>query len=522
MDPATSDHQPLRTRHGCVAAGHPVTADAGMAALRAGGNAFDAVLAALLAACVAEPVLASPGGGGFLLALPAGGDARLYDFFVHTPKQRRPPDEAQAFEVVTDWGTAQQAFHIGLGTAATPGMIAGLFAVHRELGRLPMPEIAAPAVAAARAGVEVSPFIAYLMTLVAPIYLRTPECRALFGDPAGGPLPAGARLVNPDLGDTLEALAREGEALFYRGPIAAAIARCSRERGGHLTLADLAAYRVARRPPLRLRYRGAELLTNPTPAAGGLLIAFGLALLAGHDLSALSFGSPAHLGLLARAQARTALARLQEGVPEGAEARWLAEEFLAPHRAALAAGLRARGTTHVSVVDAAGNAAAATVSNGEGCGELVPGTGMMLCNMLGEDDVNPAGPHGWPEDQRLASMMAPTALRLADGSLAVLGTGGSKRIRTAILQVVSNLVDFGMPLAAAIEAPRLHVEGEHLGFEAGLAEDAAAALRAAFPAHTAWPGRNMFFGGVHAVLRGPDGALLGAGDPRRAGVCRRA
>ena len=227
----------IRTARGCVAAGHPVTADAAMHALEAGGNAFDAVLAALLAACVAEPVLASPGGGGFILALPAGGEPRLYDAFVHTPLVRRPAADTVAREVVTDWGTAQQAFHIGLGCAATPGLVAGIFDVHRDLARLPMPTLAAPAVQAAREGVAVSPFMAYLLTLVAPIYLERPAARAIFGDPDDsselrGPVGAGGRLVNPDLGDMLECLAREGEGLFYRGDIAAAIVRQNRDAGG--------------------------------------------------------------------------------------------------------------------------------------------------------------------------------------------------------------------------------------------------------------------------------------------------
>ncbi|HEY8375698.1 MAG TPA: gamma-glutamyltransferase [Nannocystis sp.] len=508
------------TRRGCVAAGHPVTAAAAMEALAAGGNAFDAVLAALLAACVAEPVLASPGGGGFILALPAGGTARLYDAFVHTPGVKRPPADACVREVVTDWGTAQQAFHIGSGSAATPGLVAGLYAVHRDLARLPMPVIAAPAVRAAREGVVVSPFVAYLMTLVAPIYLGTPEARAIFGDPDGGPLRAGGRLVNPDLGDMLENLAREGEALFYRGEIAAAIDRHSRATGGHLTRGDLARYRVCVRAPLRLRYRHAELLTNPAPAAGGLLIAYALALLSRHDLRAMGFHSPEHVTLLARAQAATLRARAAAGFPrEGIEAVLLDPDHIAAAAAALTGPVRARGTTHVSVIDAAGNAAAATVSNGEGCGEIVPGTGMMLNNMLGEDDVNPAGPHAWPVDRRLSSMMSPTAIVRDDGALVVCGSGGSKRIRTAVLQVVSNLLDFRLPLRDAIAAPRLHVEDDHVSFEAGLSPEAAAALTRLFAAHTAWPAPNMFFGGVHSVLRAPDGRLEGHGDPRRDGHC---
>ena len=510
-----------RSPRGCVAAGHPVTAAAAIHALEAGGNAFDAVLASLFAACVAESVLASLGGGGFILTLPAGGQPRLYDAFVHTPLVRRPAAEARVREVVTDWGTAQQAFHIGLGCAATPGLVAGMFDVHRDLARLPMPVLAAPAVQAARDGVTVSPFVAYLMTLVAPIYLERPAARAIFGGPDAGPIAAGGRLVNPDLGDTLEQLARDGADLFYRGELAAAIARQSREAGGHLTRADLAAYRARARAPLRRRYRDATLLTNPTPAAGGLMIAFPLALFSGHVLKDMFFHSPAHVELLARAQAETVRARGAAGGPrEGAEAAWLDGPLLAAHAAALAGPLRSRGTTHISVIDAAGNAAAATVSNGEGCGEIVPGTGMMLNNMLGEDDVNAAGPHAWPLDQRLASMMAPTAIARDDGALLVAGSGGSKRIRSAILQVLSNVLDFGLPLRAAIDAPRLHVEEGHVSFEAGLPPAAAEVLTALFPGHTAWPAPNMFFGGVHSVMRDASGALSGHGDARRDGVCR--
>jgi gamma-glutamyltranspeptidase/glutathione hydrolase len=516
--------EPLRTARGCVAAGHPVTAAAAVRALQAGGNAFDAVLAALLAACVAEPVLASPGGGGFVLALPAGQQPRVYDCFVHTPRVRRYRDAAHAFEIVTDWGTAQQAFQIGLGTAAAPGLVRGVFAVHRDLARLPMTEIAAPAVEAARQGIVVTPFVAYLMTLVAPIYLATPDARALFAADDGGPKRDGERLYNPDLGDMLENLAREGEDLFYRGAVAEAIVRQSRERGGHLTAADLADYRVAVREPLRRSYRGATLLTNPPPSAGGLLIAFGLALLSRHDLRAMRFGTYEHIALLAQAQAQTSRARAVAGRPrEGVEAEWLAEGFLAPYAEVLAGSLlRSRGTTHISVIDAEGNAASATVSNGEGCGEIVPGTGMMLNNMLGEDDVNPDGLFAWPLDQRLSSMMSPTAIALEDGSLAVTGTGGSKRIRTAILQVLSNLIDFRMPLAEAIAAPRLHVEDDHVSFESGLAPDAVAALEHLFARRTAWPGRNMFFGGVHTVVRDASGELRGCGDPRRDGLTQHA
>jgi gamma-glutamyltranspeptidase/glutathione hydrolase len=507
----TASRPPRPSSHrGCVAAGHPVTAEAAVAVLRAGGNAFDAALAALYAACVAEPVLASLGGGGFLLARPEGGPARVFDFFVHTPQVRRPPGEVHAYPIVTDWGTAQQEFQIGLGTVAVPGIVRGIFAVHRALGRLPMADIVAPAAAAARDGVVVSPFQSYLMTLVAPIYLGTDETRALY---TGG---EGDVLHNPGMADLLDGLAREGDRLFYEGAVADAIVGSCARGGGHLTHDDLRRYAAVAREPLTVRYRDATITTNPPPSAGGTLIAFGLALLDRVDLRDLTFGSPEHAALLARVMTRTVDAR----TAHGSGAHLLAEATLARYAAELV-GARAayRGTTHISVVDAAGNAAAVTVSNGEGCGALVPGTGMMLNNMLGEDDVNPAGVHAWPEGQRLSSMMAPTLLTRDDGAFAVTGSGGSKRIRTAILQVVSNLIDFGMTPEDAVGAPRLHVEPDHLSVEAGFAAETTAVLAGLLPQHTLWNARNMFFGGVHTVARAQGGALTGVGDPRRGGVC---
>lgn len=509
---------PVSTIHearGCVAAGHPVTAAAAAEILRAGGNAFDAALAAVAAACVAEPVLCSTGGGGFMLARPADAPAQVYDFFVHTPRRRRPAAEAQAAPVVTDWGTTSQEFQIGLGTAATPGLVRGLFAVHRDLGRTPMPTILAPAVAAARDGVEITPFQAYLLTLVAPIYLGEPASRALFGGPSGAPLRQGDRLRNPELGAVLEALGRAGERLFYEGEVAAAIVAQCRDTGGHITAADLHAYRVERRAPLTLRYRDATLITNPPPSAGGVLIAFGLGLLARLELGGLAFGSAEHLGLLSSVLARTVDVRALHGATEAL----LADDLLQRHAAELTAARAAyRGTTHISVIDAAGNAASVTLSNGEGCGALVPGTGMMLNNMLGEDDVCPSGPHAWPEDQRLSSMMAPSAITRDDGWFAVTGSGGSKRIRSAILQVVSNMIDFGMSPEAAVTAPRIHVEPGQINLESGLPGAGQSLLAERFPSVIAWDQRNMFFGGCHTVARAPDGALTGVGDPRRDGV----
>ncbi|HSR71026.1 MAG TPA: gamma-glutamyltransferase, partial [Kiloniellales bacterium] len=175
-----------------------------------------------------------------------------------------------------------------------------------------------------------------------------------------------------------------------------------------------------------------------------------------------------------------------------------------------------RGTTHISVVDAAGNLAAFSLSNGEGCGHLLPGSGIMLNNMLGEEDLCPQGFHAWPPGSRMASMMAPSLATRPDGGLVALGSGGSNRIRTAILQVLLNLLDLGLPLEAAVEAPRLHFEAGVLNLEGALAESAEA-LDDGVERTIAWPLHNLFFGGVHAVAREPDGSFSAAGDPRRGG-----
>ena len=178
----------------------------------------------------------------------------------------------------------------------------------------------------------------------------------------------------------------------------------------------------------------------------------------------------------------------------------------------------ARGTTHISVADGFGNLAAVTLSNGEGCGHAWPGTGIHLNNMLGEEDLHPDGFDAWPTDTRIASMMAPSVLELGCGRQVAFGSGGSNRIRTALLQVASKLVDHGLSAAEAVEAARLHVERGLVSIEPGFAEDAIAAAAAEGDRLNRWPDRNMFFGGVHAVERHPDGRVTGAGDPRRGGV----
>lgn len=497
---------------GAIAAGHAKTVEAGLRMFESGGNAFDAALAAFAAACVAEPVLTSLGGGGFLLARMPGRQPVVFDFFVQTPRRQRPPAETEFYPIIADFGTAQQEFHIGCGAIATPGSVRGLTSCHARLGGLPLAQILEPAIEYARDGVQINPLQAYIFGIVAPIYRATPAAEAVYGH--GALQRPGAVFKQPALADTLAWLAADGDRPFYEGELARRLAVFSEAHGGHVGLDDLAAYRVVERRPLSHRYRGFRVATNPPPSSGGLLINFALTALEGEPLSRLGFGTPAHLRRLAAVMGQTNLARDGGLLDRDVHDREMLEACLAEVRAHPANN---RGTTHISVIDDAGNCAALTASNGEGCGHLLPDTGIMLNNMLGEEDLNPNGFHRWPCDRRVSSMMAPTLAE--DGErLITLGSGGSNRLRTAILQTLSNIADFAMPPDAAVAAPRIHVErGGRVDIEPGFAADAVEALSAAHPDSTLWEAQNLFFGGTHTVCwDGRD--FTGAGDPRRGGV----
>lgn len=516
------------TRKGIVACGHAETARAAAAVLEAGGNAFDAALAAMCAACVAEPILASLGGGGFLLARPAAAGAAgpplVFDFFGQTPKVRLPQGEIDFVPVEADFGATRQAFHIGMGSVATPGVVKGLFAAHRALGRMPMREITAPAVELARLGVATTPMQAYMARVVGAILRHTPGSFALLASPGrpGELVQAGEVYRLPELAEVLEILAIEGEDLFYRGEIASRIADGCRRGGGQLTMADLRDYRVEVRRPVECDVLGARFCLNAPPSSGGILIAFALELLRGFPFARRAPGDPGYVLALAEVMAATNRARVEARLHELEEdevaSAALDPALLARYRGEVLAAVPGRGaTTHISVVDAAGNAASLSISNGEGCGSVIPGTGIMLNNMLGEDDINPHGHHRWPTDRRLSSMMTPVLALERSGAVTALGSGGSNRIRTAILQVLLNAFAFAQPLDLAVAAPRLHVEADTLSIEPGFPEPALDALAARFELDR-WAERSMFFGGVHAVRRDPAGGMTGAADERRDGA----
>ncbi len=488
----------------CVASGHKEVTRAALTILEQGGNAFDAAIGAGFVSSVAEPALTSLGGGGFLLARTSEGKTTLFDFFVNTPGLGGQRDlSPHFFPVTVEFPGCTQDFNVGMGSCAVPGNIKGFLHVQKHLGRLPLTEVLKPAIEIARKGIPLNGKQAYFLSLLRPIMTLFKEGEEIFS-PNGSYLREGDIFKNPDLADFLEALAQEGEALFY-SEIAAKIDQDMAEGQGLLTKEDLEKYQVIERRPLTARYRGYDFITNPPPSFGGWLIAQGLNCIEAIPLGDIQFGGRQHLEAMAH------FLREWEGLrvncPEDPECPQVEETRKYLRR------LFSRGTTHLSILDHEGNAASMTTSNGEGSGYIVPGTGIMLNNMMGEDDLHPEGFHASPPGIRVSSMMAPSMIT-RDGNLYyVLGSGGSKRIRSAILEVTSYCIDFGLSIREAVDAPRIHYENNVLQIEPGFSKEVISGLEDEFEVNV-WDTIDVYFGGVHAI----DAQRLEAkADQRRGG-----
>jgi gamma-glutamyltranspeptidase/glutathione hydrolase len=475
-----------------------LTARVGADVLRAGGNAVDGAVASMLASFVAEPLFTGLGAGGYMLVAGGADPPAVLDFFVEAPGRetgRRPATPMLGFGV--DFGAAVQTFHAGPASCGVYGVPAGLCAANARWGTWALADLVAPAVGLARDGVPLNRQQAYVVELLEGLLTSSPEGAALFR-PGGRRLTEGDRMRNPELADTLERLGRDGDEPFYRGDIADAVCDWIAAGGGSLGCADLRSYEAILREPVRVPYRGREVLTNPPPSAGGTLLAYALSLL---ERTASPPALEDVVGAMAMAQAE----RTPEFVDGLAQDGFL-ERFL---------GARMGSTTHISVLDSAGYACSVTTSIGEGSAVVVPGTGIHLNNMMGEEDLNPLGFHHHPPGRRLPSMMAPTIVTGPAGDVElVLGSAGSNRIRSALLQTIIGVVDHRLTAAQAVQAPRVHFEDGRVYAEPGIDTTP---LERAGRTVTSFAAPNLFFGGVQAVERRA-GRSSGGGDPRRGGV----
>ncbi|MGW4212035.1 gamma-glutamyltransferase [Lentzea sp. NPDC004789] len=444
---------------GAIAAGHPLTAQAGAAMLRAGGNAVDAAVAAMLTSCVTEPLLTGLGAAGYMLIAPAGEPPVLLDFSAEAPGRTASGARAPLAPITLHFGDAEQEFHVGPSSVAAYGMPAGA-AEAAAYGRAPLSELVATAAKHAREGHRVNRYQAYVTSLLVPL-ARSAGLTAF---------EEGELLVQPELAEALDRLGQDGAAPFYTGDIAAEIADTITAAGGDLSRADLAAYEVVSREPLHVRHRGRDVHTNPPPAAGGAL-----------------------------------LTQMLEALPDNPSQRDLISAMAAPKTHLNRLG----STTHISVLDADGTACSVTTTNGAGSGISI--AGVHLNNMMGEEDLSPDGFFSHAPGDRLPSMMAPTVVTRHGQAELVLGSAGSSRICGAILQVLVNVLDRGMPAQDAVDAPRLHLGGDHLHVEPGIRPESELPV-------TRFRAPNMFFGGCQVVEMTGSGLLRGGGDHRRDGA----
>lgn len=472
---------------GVVAAGDEHTAEAARIIFARGGGAVDAAVAGAFAAFVTEPLLASAGGAGMMtLAFPDRPPA-VVDFFSPMPGLAGRPDALDFGPVEIDFGSTTQTFHIGRGSVAAPLALPGLIEVARTYGSLPLEELVRPAVRMAREGVDLSRQGAEVFRLLWAIQTRSPEAVALAG---GAPPREGAILKNAKLADFLEELASLGATppRFREG----LLSDFGVSAGGLLCEEDLDRAKPRTCAPRELHLGDWTFLLSPR--IGGARVATIVEQLAGEEPRA----------------------------DEAREALRVAEACRAGHHLTDEDG---RGsTTHISTIDAEGAAAALTLTNGEGCGYHVPGTGIQANNFLGEDDLNPGGYHLHPAGAPLPTMIAPT-VGLHHGRPALaLGSGGSNRIRSVVGQVVYRIVR-GQSLEDAVEAPRIHAESDDVWIElAGrdAPREIVGKLGEAFERVHPFDQRAFYFGGVHAVQVDDDGQPHAVGDDRRGGAVARA
>ena len=457
-----------------VAAGHPATAEAGLRILQEGGSAADAAVAASLASCVAETVMTGLAGGGHAIWFDAAsGEAQLLDFFVTVPRRHPNRPVAPLEDVGIPFGNEIVHYQVGIASCAVPGVPAGLDELWRSHGKLAWGQLVEPALELARSGVSMPYAHAECLAMLAPV--MTLREGALIYAPGGELLRTGDRLEQRGLANALELLRDEGGRTFYDGTIAETLLALMQEREGPVSREDLEAYEPLWLEPVETDYLGYRVCTR-----GGLsqLVT---------TLSAL----PSLRGTGAAQRALT-LARVLEAPPYSGQGEQLGD------------------TTNLVAVDAEGNACVLTTSLGLGSGDFLPGLDVHLNSMLGEIDlqVRPLEPGA-----RMESMMSPTLVLDNEGLAIAAGSAGGTRLRPALVQVLSGILDEGLDPQEAVDRPRLHSAGEIVRIEPGFADEALTALEEAGYDVRRFSALHHYFGGVSLLARSG-----GAADPRRSGA----
>ncbi len=534
-----------RARRVMVAGPEPLAVAEGLRVLRQGGNAVDAAVTIGFVLAVTWPAAGNVGGGGFLLVRPASGDAAVIDY-----RETAPAAASRDMFLDPNGGVIPRESLDTYRAAGVPGTVAGLALALERFGTMPLSRALGPAVRLAREGFTVGRGLEAALAEQSERLARWPATRAVFFKD-GAPLKEGDRLAQPDLARTLAEVAAHGSAAFYRSRIARELARDMREHGGLIGEEDLAAYRPVVRRPLRGAFRGHEILSAPPPSSGGVALMQMLAMLEPHPLRSLGHNSSAYVHVAAEAMKRAFADRARWlGDPEFARvplSGLLSRDYAAtlmrgfdPQRATPAAeagpgdpwAFESPSTTHFSVVDASGGAAANTytLNDSFGSGAVAGGLGFLLNNEMDDFSIKAGAPNLYglvggeanslAPGKRMLSSMTPTMV-VSEGRLRlVAGTPGGAAIITSVLQVLLNVLEFDMELQEAVDAPRFHhqwspdrVRLENGGFPADVTE----ALRRRGHAIAEESRR----GDVQAILLVPgSGWILGASDARGWGEAR--
>ena len=532
--------QPVHARHAMVVTVEQHATDAGVAVLEAGGNAVDAAVAVGFALAVTHPSAGNIGGGGFMLVRFADGRSTFIDF------RERAPQKASRNMYLDASGKATEDSVVGYRAAGVPGSVRGFEYASKKYGRKPWVDVVAPAAALAEKGFPISYGFANSLRGSAELLGRFPESKRIFLRD-GKPYEAGETFVQPELARTLQRIREQGARDFYEGETARLLAADMERHGGLVTLADLRDYAVVERQALTGSYRGYDIITAPPPSSGGPGILQMLGVLEGSGYEKSGAGSAAELHYLAETMRRYFADRAASmGDPDFVKvplAGLLDPAYIAQLRKSIdpehatpssqihgkRLGAESSETTHYSIVDAEGNAVAVTytLNFGYGDGVTAPGLGFLLNDEMDDFAAKPGEPNAFglvqgeanaiqPRKRPLSSM-TPTIVTRGGKLDLVLGTPGGPTIINSVLQVLVNVVDFGMNVQDAVDWPRIHHQWlpDQLVMERGFSPDTIALLRAR--------GHQVkIVGGIGemAAIQARDGWLEGAADPRTEGAAK--
>lgn len=515
---------PVIAQGGMVVTNHPLASAAAVEMLAAGGNAIDAAIAALFTLTVVEPMMVGIYGGGTALIRLAEGRELTIDGLATAPAEARPDSFVPVSETWPDYmETEGRRNRVGGGAVPVPGNLKAWCETLERFGTLSLEQVMEPAIRHAERGFRVTPYLSSCIEETAEDLALDPVISSLFL-PGGKPLEDGALLVQSDYGRTLRAISKHGPDHFYSGPLGEDVVRKLRAAGSFVSLDDLKAYRTVEREPIRVRYRGVDIVGVAPPCTGGVHIAQMLNLLEPFDIGSLGYGTPESLHLMlevlkiAAADRRAATA--DPAFVNVPVERLISKSYADLRRAEIQSGragkfgarvleVESANTTHLTIADRHGNVISSTqtINSLFGARIMVPGTGIIPTNYMYLFDPHPGRALSLQPGKRITSGISATIATKNGKPLFAVGLPGAHRIPSAVFQMILNVIDHGMTLQEAVEAPRLFTWGEEAELERGFSESVQGTLQSM--GHDVLPVDHVA-GGMGAIFFNNDGSMTGA------------